>query len=167
MNSRFVPITSAIVSFSLAIFAIAYLDGVWRWIVAIPLIFFVALPSAKIGIFSPQAEVDKMTGSDKLDSPINQYLLLTEIISFSRYIAYVFTAYLAFIGYPFYIVPVLTIYICLAKAFSPIRFNLAYKAKGKNGFIGIIKVYPYFYIQDFIIVSIIYGLGLVTNSVFT
>ena len=166
MNSRFVPIIIAIVSFFFAGIAIAYLSGVWRWVVAVPLIFFVALPSAKIGIFSPKKEVDEMTGSDKLDSPINPYLLLTEFISFSRYIVYLLTAYLAFIEYPFYIVPLLTIYICFTKAFSPLRFNLAYKAKGKNGVIGIIKIYPYFYIQDFIIASIIYGLGFVANGIF-
>tara|TARA_R110002124_G_C8703078_1_gene494159 strand:+ start:159 stop:662 length:504 start_codon:yes stop_codon:yes gene_type:complete len=166
MNSRFVPITIAIVSFLLAIFAIDYLNGVWRWIVAMPLIFFVALPSAKIGIFSSQEEVDTMTGSDKLDSPINPYLLLTEVLSFSRYIAYALTAYFAFIEYPFYIVPLLTLYICFAKAFTSIRFNLTYNAKGKNGFVGIIKMYPFFYLQDFIIVSVIYGLGVIANGIF-
>jgi len=165
MNSRFVPITTAIVSFSVAVFFILYFSGLWRWIIASPLLVLVTWPSLKIGLFSPQKDVDKLTGADKLEEPINPYLLLIEFVSFSRYILYAVTAYLSFIGFPFYIVPLIAVVVSLAKAFNPIRFNITVSAKRENGVIGILKTYPYFYFQDFIIVSIVYGLGLLIQEV--
>lgn len=165
MNSRFIPITAAIVSFMAAVFFIFYFDGLWRWIIASPLLVLVTLPSLKIGFFSPQEEVDKLTGVDKFEKPINPYLLLTEIIFFSRFVIYATTVYLSFVGFPFYIVPLMAVIVSLAKTFNPIRFNLMLVAKGKNGFVGVLKTYPYFYIQDFIIVCVVYGLGIVAQKV--
>jgi hypothetical protein len=165
MNSRFIPITTAIVSFMVAVFFIFYFNGLWRWIIASPLLVLVTWPSLKIGFFTPQEEADKLTGADKLEQPVNPYLLLTEIISFSRFVLYAVTAYLSFSGFPFYIVPIMAVIVSLAKAFNPIRFNLMVAAKRKNGFVGVIKAYPYFYIQDFIIVCVVYGLGIVAQKV--
>lgn len=65
MNSRFVPITTAIASALIAVFFILYFDGVWRWLVASPLLVLVSWPSARIGLFASQEAVDKMTGVDK------------------------------------------------------------------------------------------------------
>ena len=65
MNSRFVPITTAIVSLAIAAFVVVYFDSLWRWVIASPLLVFVTWPSIKIGLFSSQEVVDKMTGADK------------------------------------------------------------------------------------------------------
>jgi|GEM_PF-2157538 hypothetical protein len=88
MNSRFVPLTSAVLSTLLASFFVIYFDESWRWIIAAPILFFVSFPSFKIGLFAPQSEVDKMTGQDKFEKPIDTFLLLTGIIYSSRYIIY-------------------------------------------------------------------------------
>tara|TARA_R110000782_G_scaffold191199_4_gene281047 strand:- start:1192 stop:1692 length:501 start_codon:yes stop_codon:yes gene_type:complete len=165
MNSRFVPITAAIVSFSVAIFFIVYFSGLWRWIIASPLLVLVTWPSLKVGFLSPQEEVDKLTGADKFERPINPCLLLAEIVSFSRYILYAVIAYLSFTGIPFYIAPLMAAFVSLAKTFNPVRYNLIVEAKGKYGFIGILKTYPYFYIHDFIIVCIVYGLGVLAQKI--
>ncbi len=66
MNSRLIPVTTAIVSLAIAVFFIAYFDSLWRWIIASPLLVFVTWPSIKIGLFSSQKDVDKMTGADKI-----------------------------------------------------------------------------------------------------
>ena len=165
MNSRFVPITTAIVSFGVAVFFIVYFSGLWHWIIASPLLVLVTWPSLKIGFFSPQDEVDKLTGADKLERPINPFLLLIEVVSFSRYILYAATAYLSFTGFPFYIVPLMAVLVSLAKTFNTVRFNITAEAKCKNGFVGLLKTYPYFYIQDFIIVCIVYGIGVLAQKV--
>jgi len=55
-------------SFTVAAFFILYFEGVWRWLVASPLLVFVFWPSLKIGLFSSQEEVDKLTGADKVQS---------------------------------------------------------------------------------------------------
>jgi len=66
LNSRFVPITTAVVSLAVAAFIIVYFDSLWRWVIASPLLVFVTWPSIKVGLFSPQEVVDRMTGADKL-----------------------------------------------------------------------------------------------------
>lgn len=68
MNSRIVPISTGILSFTIAAFFIFYFDGVWRWFVVSPLLILVVWPSLKIGLLSSQEEVDKLTGADKLQS---------------------------------------------------------------------------------------------------
>jgi hypothetical protein len=68
MNSRIVPIVTALVAVAIAIFFIAYFEGAWRWLIASPLIVFVVWPSIKIGLFASQQEVDKLTGADKLSA---------------------------------------------------------------------------------------------------
>jgi hypothetical protein len=165
MNSRFVPLTSAIVSLLIAIFCVYYFDGWWRWLIASPILVFISWPSFKIGILSPQSEVDEMTGADKLEEPVNSYLLLMEIIYFSRYLLYAGTMYLSFKITPLYIFPLLAIACCLIRTLNPIRFNMAKAEKRKNGFYGLAKIYPFFYMQDLIIIGVLYGLGILVRNV--
>jgi len=60
------------VSFAIAVFFIGYFEGIWRWLIASPLLVFVVWPSLKIGLFASREEVDKLTGADKLHSPSDQ-----------------------------------------------------------------------------------------------
>lgn len=166
MNSRFVPITVAIFSFGLAAFFILYFNSAWRWVVASPLLVLVTWPALKIGLFAPQSEVDEMTGADKLDEPINPFLLGIELISFSRYIVYLLVAYLGFTEFAFYAVPLLAAIACVLKSFNTVRFNIILDSKRRDGALGVAKVYPFFYLQDFVVVSILYGLGYLIGMVF-
>jgi hypothetical protein len=166
MNSRFVPLTSAVLSTLLAYFLIIYFDGLWRWIIATPILFFVSWPSFKIGLFAPQSEVDKMTGQDKLEEPVNPFLLLIEIIYSSRYLIYALTMYVSFNGFPLYFIPLLALPNCLIKSLNPNRFNMIRDRKRGSGYYGVLKIYPYFYIQDLIIIGIFYGLGILGSTLF-
>jgi hypothetical protein len=65
MNSRLISTTTAIVSLAIAVFFIVYFESLWRWVIASPLLVFVTWPSIKIGLFSSQKNVDKMTGTNK------------------------------------------------------------------------------------------------------
>lgn len=65
MNSRFVPLVTALVTFLIAAFFVLYFQSMWRWVVASPLLVFVTWPSLKVGLFASQDTVDKMTGADK------------------------------------------------------------------------------------------------------
>jgi len=165
MNSRFVRVTTAIASFSIAVFFILYFSGLWRWVIASPLLVFVTWPSLKIGLFSSKSDIDKLTEADQFEEPINPYLLLIELVPFSRFILYAVTAYLSYTGFPFYIVPLIAIVVTVVKFFNPIRYSIVASAKRENGIVGILKSYPYFYFQDFIIVSVVYGLGLLIREV--
>ncbi|WP_428355883.1 hypothetical protein [Methyloprofundus sp.] len=49
VNSRLIPITTAIVSLAVAVFFIVYFDSLWRWVIASPVLVFVTWPSIKIG----------------------------------------------------------------------------------------------------------------------
>jgi hypothetical protein len=65
MNPRLVPIITGLAALSLAAFFVLSFEGLWHWLVASPLIMFVAWPSLKIGFFSSKEEVYKLTGADK------------------------------------------------------------------------------------------------------
>ena len=150
MNSRLIPITVGIASLSLATAILIYFQGFWFRMVAGVLIVFIAWPGFKTGIFSSQEEVDEMTGADTEKLP-SSFELFVGALPLAKFSMYAITAYLCFYEYPFYIVPVMACFVLLTKAFDPVRFNLSKNRK-------IIKVYPYFYIQDFLTVSVVYSL---------
>ncbi len=167
MSSRFVPITVAIFSFGLVVFFIWYFNSVWHWLVSSPILVLVTWPALKIGLFAPQTEVDKMTGADKLElAPIKPFLLAIELISFSRYIFYGLAAYIGFTVFSFYAVLPLAAIVCVLKSFNSVRFNLTRDSKRRNGILGVAKIYPFFYVQDLIIVSAVYGLGYFIGMLF-
>ena len=165
MNSRFLPLTSAVVSLLVAIFFIVYFDGVWRWLIVSPMLIFITCPCFKIGVFSSQEEVDEMTGANKLNKPISFPLLLIEIIYFCRYPLYLAIVYLSYKSFSLYFIPLLAVVCCLVKSFDSIRFNILRAAKRSDGVYGLIKKYPFFYIQDLIIVGVLYGLSALGKSV--
>lgn len=165
MNSRFIPLTVVVVSFALATFFIVYFEGLWRWLVASPVLAFVTWPALRVGLFAPQADVDRMTSADKMESPINPFLIAVELITFSRFLFYGLALYLGFIDYSFYAVFAIAAFVCLVKTFNPLRFNLIRDAKRRNGFLGLLRIYLYMYVVDTLAVGITYGVGYFVGAV--
>lgn len=160
MNSRLVPIAVAIFSFGLALLVIWSFSSIWRWIVAGLLLALVTLPSLKIGVFSSQAEVDRMTGADKLASDSIDWLLLgSQVIYSSRFVFYASAIYIGFSAYSYYLVFALAAVVCLLKSANFSKFNLVSDAKQREGGCGVAIVYSGFYMQALIIMSVAYGIG--------
>ena len=164
MKSRFFYIIYACFFAAIAIFFKLYFNGIWGWIVSMPLAIFASL-GFYAGLFLSEKDVDKLfkESADK-DGPINLTLCLIELVYFGRYILYAVTVYLSFISFHFYIVPLISVVVSLVNTLDIIRLNMIRNVKMTNGIVGILKNYLFFYILDFIIVSFFYGLGLLISS---
>jgi len=62
MNPRLVPIIVAIISFFIALSAVLFIDGLWHWAIASPILMFITWPALKISFFASKEQLEEMTG---------------------------------------------------------------------------------------------------------
>lgn len=163
MNPRVVPITVAIVSFSIAVFFVAWFADWWRWVVASPLLVLVTWPSLKIALFSSKREVEKMTGADKWsgredDGSGQRVALLLALFSVLRFVAYAMAFGIGYAEIPYYFTFAAAILVVTFKSLSdPTRFNiLRDKWRSGQGFTNALFM---FVLADVLGCFVLFGIG--------
>ena len=163
MNSRFVPITTGVGALAIAVCSVIFIDGLWHWLIASPLLW-VSYISLKVGIFYSQDEVDKMTGADKLNNnrsimfPAATYIIVFQV---AKYIVICVLFYSGFAGISSLVIIPLAALLLIIKSFEPLRFNIIRsKLRERSRLSKSIMAIVMFFAQDLIMSGVVFGLGL-------
>jgi len=164
MNSRFVPITTAIGASAIAVCAVIFIDGLWHWLIASPLLF-VAYTSFKVGFFYPQTEVDKMTGADKFTDADKSTPSIFVVFPVAKFIVVCALLYFGFAGISGLVIIPLAILLLIIKSFEPLRFNIIRDRLRGGGMSNSIMLIVMFFAQDIIISGAAFGLGILVAKI--